>query len=50
VKVLDFGIAKAADSSHHTRTGVLKGKCSYMAPEQFRAERVDRRAISSPWG
>ncbi len=44
VKVLDFGIAKAADSSHHTRTGVLKGKCSYMAPEQFRAEGVDRRA------
>jgi TonB family protein len=44
VKVLDFGIAKAADSSHHTRTGVLKGKCAYMAPEQFRNEAIDRRA------
>ncbi|WP_394841501.1 TonB family protein [Pendulispora brunnea] len=44
VKVLDFGIAKAADSSHHTRTGVVKGKCAYMAPEQFRQEGIDRRA------
>jgi serine/threonine protein kinase len=44
VKVLDFGIAKAADSSHHTRTGVVKGKCAYMAPEQFRNEPIDRRA------
>ena len=44
IKVLDFGIAKAADSSHHTRTGVVKGKCAYMAPEQFRQEGIDRRA------
>ncbi|WP_394821506.1 serine/threonine protein kinase [Pendulispora albinea] len=44
VKVLDFGIAKAADTSVHTRTGVLKGKCSYMSPEQFGAKHVDRRA------
>ncbi|WP_394829876.1 TonB family protein [Pendulispora albinea] len=44
VKVLDFGIAKAADSSHHTRTGVVKGKCAYMAPEQFQQGRIDRRA------
>lgn len=44
VKVLDFGIAKAADSSHHTRTGVLKGKCAYMAPEQFKNEAITRRA------
>jgi len=45
VKVVDFGIAKAADSSQETRTGVLKGKVAYMAPEQIAAkERVDRRA------
>ncbi|HEU4411680.1 MAG TPA: serine/threonine-protein kinase [Polyangiaceae bacterium] len=45
VKVLDFGIAKAADSSLHTRTGMLKGKVAYMAPEQLRQNKeLDRRA------
>ncbi len=34
VKVVDFGIAKSADSSLETRTGVLKGKPSYMPPVQ----------------
>ena len=34
VKLLDFGIAKAATNSTHTETGVLKGKIRYMSPEQ----------------
>jgi serine/threonine-protein kinase len=44
VKIVDFGIAKALSSSAETRAGVLKGKVAYMAPEQMRGERVDRRA------
>ncbi|MEZ4392591.1 MAG: serine/threonine-protein kinase [Polyangiales bacterium] len=43
-KVLDFGIAKAAMQDEATRTGTLKGKLSYMAPEQFYPEPIDRRA------
>lgn len=43
VKLLDFGIAKAVSSSHETRTGVIKGKVAYMAPEQARGDEVDRR-------
>ncbi len=44
VKVLDFGVAKAADRIARTETGLLKGKFGYMAPEQCRGEEVDRRA------
>jgi serine/threonine-protein kinase len=42
-KVVDFGIAKAANSSGATRTGTLKGKVAYMPPEQLRGEALDRR-------
>ncbi len=43
-RLVDFGIAKARTSVHHTREGFLKGKLAYMAPEQMRAERVTRTA------
>jgi eukaryotic-like serine/threonine-protein kinase len=43
VKVLDFGIAKAADRITRTEAGQLKGKFEYMAPEQCRGEPLDRR-------
>ncbi len=44
IKLVDFGIAKALDSAAETRSGVLKGKIAYIAPEQARGDRVDRRA------
>ncbi len=43
-KVLDFGVAKAADSALETQAGVLKGRIAYMAPEQALSANVDRRA------
>jgi serine/threonine-protein kinase len=43
-RVLDFGVAKAAMRLQTTRDGKMKGKIAYMAPEQLRAEAVDRRA------
>ena len=44
VKLLDFGVAKAATSSVKTRTGTLKGKIAYMSPEQAKGGSVDRRS------
>jgi serine/threonine protein kinase len=44
VKIIDFGIAKAEERISHTRTGQLKGKPAYMAPEQQRGGNVDARA------
>ncbi len=44
VKVVDFGIAKAALSSTETEAGVLKGKVAYMAPEQAIGGGIDCRA------
>jgi serine/threonine protein kinase len=42
-KIVDFGIAKAVGQSTHTSTGVLKGKYTYMSPEQAQGEVVDGR-------
>jgi hypothetical protein len=44
VKIVDFGIAKAAARSEHTRAGVLKGKFGYMSPEQAQGMPIDRRS------
>jgi serine/threonine-protein kinase len=44
VKVVDFGIAKAAVSQTRTESGVLKGKVAYMSPEQARGEAIDGRS------
>jgi eukaryotic-like serine/threonine-protein kinase len=42
--LLDFGIAKAThQASSTTETGEIKGKFSYMAPEQILGNEVDRR-------
>lgn len=43
VKVVDFGIAKATTNTSRTDTGNLKGKLSYMAPEQAMASRTVTR-------
>ncbi|MBI2388510.1 MAG: serine/threonine protein kinase [Deltaproteobacteria bacterium] len=44
VRIIDFGVAKAAWRAQSSRTDDLKGKLGYMAPEQLRREPVDRRA------
>ena len=42
-KLTDFGIAKATDRGWETQAGIVKGKFSYMAPEQAMGKKVDRR-------
>ncbi len=44
VKLIDFGVAKAADRLERTRTDHVKGKFSYMAPEHMSGQDVDGRA------
>ena len=48
VKLIDFGVACGAEQRHKTRTGVLKGKYAYLAPELLRGDKPDRRA--DIWG
>ncbi|MEZ4743521.1 MAG: serine/threonine-protein kinase [Bdellovibrionota bacterium] len=42
-KVTDFGIADAENKSTETKPGIVKGKYSYMSPEQIMAKNVDAR-------
>ena len=44
VKVVDFGIAKAAGQAQPSKSGILRGKLSYMPPEQIQGKEVDHRA------
>ena len=44
VKILDFGIAKAANQIIQTDAGEIKGKLSYMSPEQCRGMSLDCRS------
>lgn len=44
VKIIDFGIAKAAGRIQKTQAGILKGKFSYMSPEQVRGLEIDHRS------
>ena len=44
VKVIDFGIAKATTNVESTRAGVIKGKPSYLSPEQISGEVLDGRS------
>ncbi len=43
LKIVDFGIAKAANQAHSTRAGIVKGKLAYMSPEQIQGKTLDRR-------
>jgi serine/threonine protein kinase/outer membrane biosynthesis protein TonB len=43
VKIVDFGIAKAAMNVSQTMAGILKGKISYMSPEQALGKPIDRK-------
>jgi serine/threonine-protein kinase len=52
VKLLDFGIAKASEAAGKTQTqrAIVKGKYSYLSPEQARCEKIDGRSDLFSWG
>jgi serine/threonine protein kinase len=43
VKIIDFGVAKAALRAATTQAGVIKGKYNYLSPEQARGQPLDHR-------
>ncbi len=42
-RLLDFGVARAMGDFHSTRDGQVKGKLSYLSPEQVTGDPLDRR-------
>ncbi len=44
VKISDFGISKARSEPSFTQAGVIKGKISYLSPEQALGKEVDHQA------
>jgi serine/threonine protein kinase len=44
VKLIDFGVARAAGRASQTATGILKGKYAYMSPEQVDGLEIDHRS------
>ena len=44
VKLIDFGVARAASQSQKTQAGILKGKFGYMSPEMIRGLPIDHRS------
>jgi serine/threonine protein kinase len=43
VVLIDFGIARSDTQTQRTRTGLVKGKAAYMAPEQALGSKLDAR-------
>jgi serine/threonine protein kinase/Tfp pilus assembly protein PilF len=44
VKIIDYGIAKAASRNNKTRENLIKGKLAYMSPEQANGQTIDHRS------